>query len=152
MNTLVIYFSQTGTTKAVAENIAAIKNAELMELKPQKPYNMSYWKTIAVSLKEKFTKARPPLAMEIPDIQKYSQILVGCPIWCGFVPNVILTLLDAADLNEKHMALFTTSGATKPDKTAAELNKMYPEAKWHQPLHANGATEETIRNWMQQKP
>ncbi len=148
MSTLVIYFSQTGTTRAAAEKIAEVKEADLIEISPEKPYKMSYWKTVVTSLKEIVTKARPELAMEIPDIQKYDRILIGCPIWCGVVPNVVLTLLDALDLNGKHVAVFTTSGATQPMKLAVKLKKLYPEVKWHRPLNANGVTEEEIRNWM----
>lgn len=146
--TLVIYFSQTGTTKAAAEKIAEIKKADLIEIRSKNPYEMSYWKTVFTSLKEILTKARPQLAMEIPDIQPYDRIIFGTPIWCGFVPNVVLTLLDALNLSGKHVALFTTSGATKPIKLAVKLKKSYPEAKWHKPLNANGVTEEEIRNWM----
>lgn len=148
MSTLVIYFSQTGTTRAAAEKIAEIKKADLIEIRPERPYEMSYLKTVLTSMKEIFTKARPEVAMEIPDIQKYDRILVGFPIWCGASPNVVLTLLDALDLNGKHMAAFTTSGATKPMKLAVKLKKAYPGAKWHKPLNANGITEEEIRNWM----
>lgn len=148
MSTLIIYFSQTGTTRAAAEKIAEVKKADLIEISPEKPYKMSYWKTVVTSLKEIVTKARPELAMEIPDIQKYDRILFGCPIWCGVVPNVVLTLLDALDLSGKHVAVFTTSGATQPMKLAVKLKKLYPEARWHKPLNANGVTEEEIRNWM----
>ena len=148
MGTLVVYYSQTGTTKAVAEKIAEIKEADIVEIKPEKPYEMSYGKTVLTSLKEIFTKARPKLAMEIPDIRKYDRILIGCPIWCGGAPNVVLTLLDALNLTGKHLAVFTTSGATKPIKLAVSLKKAYPDAKWHKPLNANGITEEGIRNWM----
>ncbi len=148
MNTLVIYFSQTGRTKKAAEKIAEVKGADLVEIKSEKSYRMSYWKTVYTSLKEIFTKARPELATEIPDVQKYDRILIGCPIWCGVVPNVILTLLDAANLSGKHVALFTTSGASKPVKIAVNLKKSYPEARWHRPLNANGVTEDEIRNWM----
>ena len=148
MAILVIYFSQTGTTKGAAEKIAGLKKADLVEIKPQRPYEMSYGKTVLTSMKEIFTKARPELAMEIPDVQKYDRILIGFPVWCGVAPNVVLTLLDALDLNGKHVAVFTTSGATKPVKLAVKLKKMYPEARWHKPLNANGVTEEEIRNWM----
>lgn len=36
----------------------------------------------------------------------------------------------------------------KSDETWRKLEKVYPEAKWHKPLNANGITEEGIRNWM----
>ena len=83
MAILVIYFSQTGTTKGAAEKIAGLKKADLVEIKPQRPYEMSYGKTVLTSMKEIFTKARPTLAMEIPDVQKYDRILIGFPVWCG---------------------------------------------------------------------
>ena len=37
-NTLVVYFSATGTTRAVAEAIAAITDADLYEIRPAEPY------------------------------------------------------------------------------------------------------------------
>lgn len=148
MNILVIYFSQTGTTKAAAEKIAKAKKADLIEIRPERPYEMSYLKTVLTSVKEIVTKSRPKLAMEIPDIQKYDRILIGFPIWCGTAPNVVRTLLDALDLNGKHVAVFTTSGASKPMKLAVSLTKSYPKAKWHKPLNANDMTEDGIRNWM----
>lgn len=77
-----------------------------------------------------------------------TRFILGCPIWCGLAPNVVLTLLDALDLGGKHVALFTTSGASKPTKLAVKLKKAYPEARWHKPLNANGVTEEEIRDWM----
>ncbi len=79
MSILVMYFSQTGTTKAVAEKIAEIKKADLIEISPERLYQMSYLKTVMTSLKEKFTKARPELAMEVPDMQKYDRVLIGFP-------------------------------------------------------------------------
>lgn len=51
-----------------------------MEIRPEKPYEMSYGKTVLTSLKEIFTKARPALAMEIPDVQEYDRILIGFPV------------------------------------------------------------------------
>ena len=79
MSTLVIYFSQTGTTKATAEKIAGMKKADLVEIRPERPYEMSYVKTVLTSIKEIVTKARPKLAMELSDIQKYDRILIGFP-------------------------------------------------------------------------
>lgn len=79
MSMLVMYFSQTGTTKVAAEKIAEIKKADLIEIRPERLYQMSYLKTIMTSLKEKFTKARPELAMEVPDMQKYDRVLIGFP-------------------------------------------------------------------------
>ena len=93
-------------------------------------------------------KTRSKLSMEIPDVLQYDRIMLGCPIWCGAVPNIVLTLLDAVDITEKHIALFTTSGASKPDHPAVKLKKSYPEARWHRPLNANNMTDKEIADWM----
>lgn len=148
MSTLLVYFSQTGKTKEVAERIAKLVNANVVEIKTEKSYEMSYMATVFTSIKEILTKSRPKLSMEIPDCQKYNCILIGCPIWCGTVPNAVLTFLEQADLTGKHMALFTTSGSTKPLKAAVKLKNSYSEARWHRPLNGNDVTDEDIKSWL----
>ncbi|MDO4298698.1 MAG: flavodoxin [Lachnospiraceae bacterium] len=148
MSTLVVYFSQTGKTKELAEQIAQISGGDLAEIKTEKSYEMSYRQTVFTSMKEILTKARPALAMDVPDCQEYDRILIGCPIWCGTVPNAVRTFLDQAELKNKQTAFFTTSGATEPKKLAVKMKKYYPDARWRKPLNGNNATEEDIKSWL----
>lgn len=148
MNTLIVYFSQTGKTKAVAEKIAGLIKADVVEIKTEKSYDMSYGKTVSVSIREILTKARPALSMDMPDCQKYDRILIGCPIWCGVVPNAVLTFLDQSNLSGKSAALFTTSGSTKPMKAALKLKRAYKDVRWHSPLNGNAVTDDDIKKWL----
>lgn len=148
MRTLIIYFSQTGKTKAVAKKVSELIKADLFEIKTVKSYEMSYKKTVLLSIKEILTKERPELAVEIPNCQDYDRILIGCPIWCGGVPNAVLTFMDKAELTGKQVALFTTSGSTKPMKLASKLKKSYSDCRWHKPLNGNDASEEEIKKWL----
>ena len=148
MSTLIVYFSQTGKTKAVAEKISESIKADLFEIKTVKSYEMSYTKTVILSIKEILTKDRPELAVEIPNCRDYDRILIGCPIWCGTVPNAVLTFMEKANLRGKHVALFTTSGSTKPMKLAVKLKKKYPDCRWHKPLNGNDASDEEIKKWL----
>ena len=147
MKTLVVYFSQTGKTKAAAERIAQLSGADLVEIKTYRSYQMSYRKTVFTSLKEILLKERPELDMEIPDISVYDRILIGSPIWCGTLPNAVFSFLDKVNLNGKKAAIFTTSGATEPQEIAVRIKKKYP-AKWCRPFNANHATDETIISWL----
>lgn len=147
MKTLVVYFSQTGKTKAAAERIAQLSDADLIGIKTYKSYQMSYRKTVFTSLKEILLKERPKLDMEIPDISAYDRILIGSPIWCGTVPNAVFSFLDRVDLTGKKAAVFTTSGATEPQKIAVGIKKRYP-AKWCRPFNANHAVDEEILSWL----
>lgn len=148
MSTLIVYFSQTGKTKAVAEKISGLTKADVVEIRTEKSYDMSYGKTVAVSIREILTKARPALAMDMPDCGSYDRILIGCPIWCGVVPNAVLSFLDQAALSGKRAALFTTSGSTEPVKAARKLKKAYKDVRWHRPLNGNAATDDDIRAWL----
>ena len=147
MKTLVIYFSQTGKTKEAAERIAQLSGADLVEIKTHKSYQMSYQKTVFTSLKEILLNERPKLNMEIPDISVYDRILIGSPIWCGTLPNAVFSFLDKVNLNGKKAAIFTTSGATEPQKIAVKIKKKY-SAKWCRPFNANHATDENITDWL----
>ena len=42
MKSLIVYYSYSGITRRLAEDIALITDAELLELKPQDPYSFSY--------------------------------------------------------------------------------------------------------------
>ena len=149
METLVIYFSQKGKTKEAARRIAQLSGADLAEIKTHKSYQMSYRKTVFTSLKEILLNERPELDMEIPDISAYDRILIGSPIWCGTFPNAVFSFLDKVNLNGKKAAIFTTSGATEPQKIAVKIKKKY-SAKWCRPFNANHATDENITDWLKQ--
>lgn len=42
MNPLIVYYSYSGITRKLAEDIALITDGELQELEPQDPYSFSY--------------------------------------------------------------------------------------------------------------
>ena len=48
---------------------------------------------------------------------------------------------------EKKAAIFTTSGATEPQKDCGEDQKKY-SAKWCRTFNANHATDENITDWL----
>ncbi|MCI6302753.1 MAG: hypothetical protein MR652_06260 [Blautia sp.] len=50
-------------------------------------------------------------------------------------------------MNRKKAAVFTTSGATEPQKIAVKIKKKYP-ARWCRPFNANHAADEDIISWL----
>ena len=118
MKTLVVYFSQTGKTKAAAERIAQLSGADLVEIKTYRSYQMSYRKTVFTSLKEILLKERPELDMEIPDISAYDRILIGSPIWCGTVPNAVFSSWISKSEAEKRQQFLQPAELQKPQKSA----------------------------------
>ena len=113
-NSVVIYFSATGTTKSIALKIAQKSNSDIIEIIPKEKYkseDLNYNSDCRANREQNDSKARPEIENEI-DITKYDIIYLGYPIWWGTNPKIILTLLDTYDFTGKTIIPFCTSGSS----------------------------------------
>lgn len=74
---LVVYFSRTGNTKAVAEDIQSLTGSDLVELKTVVPYPSSYDDCLAQAQEERANNARPELSTTISNMSEYDTVYVG---------------------------------------------------------------------------
>ncbi len=126
-NVLVTYFSASGVTAKVAENLAQAIGARLYEIKPQFPYTKDDldWmdKKSRSSIEMNDKSFRPALADTKADIASHNVIFVGFPIWWYVAPTIINTFLESYDFSGKKVILFATSGGSGFGKTVAGLKK-----------------------------
>lgn len=91
--TLVVVFSATGTTKGVAEKIAAITGADIYEIKAAQEYtnaDLNWHDNNSRTTKEQNDKsARPAIASEKIDLSGCDRIFIGYPIWWGEEPRIM---------------------------------------------------------------
>ena len=86
--TLVAFFSASGVTRRVAENLATAAGADIYEIRPAVPYTsadlnwMDKKSRSTVEMKDK--SSRPELADTDADIASYDKIFVGFPIWLAY--------------------------------------------------------------------
>ena len=124
-NSVVIYFSATGTTKKIAERIATQLNSDIIEIIPKDEYkseDLDYNSDCRANREQNDSKARPEIKNTI-DISKYDTIYLGYPIWWGTNPKIILTLLDTYDFTNKTIIPFCTSGSTGISQSVNDLRK-----------------------------
>ncbi len=123
--TLVAYFSASGTTKKVAENLAQAAGADLYEIQPEVPYTNAdlNWmdKKSRSSLEMNDRSFRPAIADKNADIKAYDTIFLGFPIWWYVAPTIVNTFLESYDFSGKKIVLFATSGGSGLGKTADGL-------------------------------
>jgi len=121
MKNLVVYYSRTGNTKKVAEEISKIIKADIDEVSENKNRKgIIGWLGAG---KDAMSKKETKISFKInPD--KYDLILIGTPIW-GFtvVPAIRTYLLHNKDKLKK-VAFFSTSGGSPIDKVAIEMEKI----------------------------
>lgn len=124
-NVLVAYFSATGTTKKVAENLAKATNADIYEIKPLTSYTSEdlNWRNeksrSSIEMKDK--NSRPEIAGDTLSVKDYDTIFLGFPIWWGTAPRIVNTFLEKYDFSNKKIIIFATSGSSGIGNTDEDL-------------------------------
>ena len=114
--TLVAYFSVSGVTARVAENLAAVAGANLYEIKPAVPYSkadlnwMNKKSRSSVEMGDK--SSRPAIAAKVDNMEQYDVVFVGFPIWWYREPSIIDTFMESYDFTGKTVVPFATSGGS----------------------------------------
>ena len=154
MKTLVAYFSATGTTKAVAEDLAEVTGATLYEIKPEVKYTAEDldWnvKTSRSSVEMQDRSSRPAIVKDLKDADSYDVIYIGFPVWWYTAPTIINTFIDAYGFKGKTVIFFATSGGSSIDKANAEFKTQYPEINWKAGKTLNRATKAEIKAWVEE--
>ena len=116
MNTLVAYFSASGSTARLANTLASAADAGVYEIKPAVPYerrDLNWMDKKARSTVEMQDKScRPALADTAAPIAGADVIFLGFPIWWYREPSIIDSFLDAYDFSGKTIVPFFTSGGS----------------------------------------
>ena len=122
-NSVVVYFSATGTTKNIAQRISSKLNSDIIEIIPKEKYttdDLNYNNDCRANREQNDSNSRPEIENTI-DVSKYDTIYLGYPIWWGTNPKIILTFLDTYDLKNKTIIPFCTSGSSGITTSVNEL-------------------------------
>ena len=151
---LVAYFSATGTTKKVAEEIAKEVNGTLFEIEPETPYSEADldWKNkeSRSSVEMADSTSRPPIKNKVPDMAQYDTVFIGFPVWWYVAPTIINTFIDENDLKGKTIITFATSGGSPIEPCDSALQKTYPDLDWKGGKLLNRPTPEELKEWVKQ--
>ena len=110
MKLLIAYYSYSGITKRLAEDIALVTDGELRELKPQKPYSFSHNTAVKEARYEIENKHCPPLIEGAEPVGEAEVIFIGSPNWLKSFAPPVLTFLKTVDLSGKILIPFCTHG------------------------------------------
>ncbi len=126
---LVLYYSQNGTTKVVADEICNRLNADVEAIVPLNPYNGDYQETIERGKLEKDSNFLPEIQPIKANIKDYDVIFLGYPIWFGTYPQPVATLLSMSDFSGKKIVPFCSFGSGGLDSSIKDLKKSQPNAE-----------------------
>ena len=154
--TLVAYFSASGATKKLAQNLALATDADIYEIKPVKPYTQADldWtdKNSRSSVEMRDKNYRPEIIDDDFSVQNYDKVFLGFPIWWYIAPTIVNTFLEKHDFSGKKIVLFATSGGSRFGKTSESIKvSVSPETEVIEGsvLSPISSTED-LRKWAEQ--
>lgn len=153
-DTLVVYFSATGTTKAVAETIAAITDADLYEIQAAQPYTEAdlNWhdSSSRSTIEQNDNNARPELGGEPVTLEGYATIYIGYPIWWGEEPRILDTFVENHDFEGVTLIPFCTSSSSGLGRSGQNLAENAGSGNWLEGKRFGaGASEDELREWIE---
>ena len=126
---LVLYYSETGSTKAVAEELQKQLGADIESIECVKPYSGNFQETMQRGQREMQNGEMPELKPIKSKMANYDVIFLGYPIWFGTYANPIATLVKNNDFAGKTIVPFCSFGSGGLNTSSDALKKALPKAK-----------------------
>ena len=153
--TLVVYFSGSGNTKRVAEDIAAATGGTLFELVPVTPYTSAdlSWTTAGsrVNREHDDESLRDiPLVTTTPEnFDEYDTVFIGYPIWWGIAAWPVNNFVKNNDFTGKTVIPFATSASSGMGQSGSLLAEMAGTGNWQEGHRfSSGASKSTVEEWV----
>lgn len=150
MKSLIVYYSYSGITRRLAEDIALITDAELLELKPQEPYSFSY-NTAVKEVRAQIEKGVCPALMQYDiDVADFDTIFIGSPNWLKTFAPPVLSFLRSTDLSGKTIIPFCTHGGGGFGNMIEEYQRECGASRVMPGLAAKGTyTLSEVQKWLE---
>ena len=158
VRSIVVYFSCTGNTKAVAEEVAAQTGSELHEIVPEEPYteeDLNYNDdSCRANVEMNDPESRPAISNTIENLSDYDTIYIGYPIWWSSLPRIMNTFFDTYDFSGKTIVPFCTSGSSSISQSLSVIREAEPEAQVKEGLQVSSAgaddSSDEVSRWLEE--
>lgn len=154
--TLVVYFSQTGSTKKLAEFIAKETKADLFELKPAQSYSnadIDWTDENSRVVKEHNNIPNVEVKLEntkVPNFESYDKVFIGAPIWWGELSWVVDDFVKSNDFRGKKLIAFSTSLSSGNSESGKRLEGYTKDVQWLKgERFSSNFNEDDVKKWLE---
>ncbi len=153
--TLVVYYSASGNTKRVAEDIAEAAGADLFEIVPTEVYTNDdlNWTNsdsrVSREHDDESLRDVPLTTTEVPDWDSYDTVFIGYPIWWGIAAWPVDGFVKANDFTGKTVIPFATSASSGMGQSGSLLADMAGTGDWQEGQRfSSGASSTDVQSWV----
>ena len=154
-NVLVVYFSATGSTQAVAQTIADTLEADIFEIEPSDPYTSEdlNWTDAEsrVNAEHEDTSLRDVALVSdtVENWDYYDTVFIGYPIWWGIAAWPVSSFVAANDFAGKTVIPFCTSSSSGLGESGDLLAELAGSGNWQQGQRfRSSADAEEVVEWV----
>jgi flavodoxin len=155
-STLVAYFTRSGNTRVIAQQLQRDLSADLFEILPAEAYPADYEQTVEQARLERDRGFEPPLKGRVANIAAYGTVFLGFPIWGETAPPPVRSFLRTHDLAGKTVRPFITHGGYGPGNSLSVLKSHAPRAQilepWVMEADQERRTMTQVRQWLAANP
>lgn len=151
---LVVYFSHSGNTKVIANQIKDLTDGDIFEILPAKAYPSDYQACVDQAKKEINANYKPALKTKLKSISSYDIIFVGSPCWWATMAPPVATFLSSYDFTGKTIVPFMTHEGSRMGRYASDIKKLCPKAKILEGLPVRGSNVKeakgNVNKWLRE--
>jgi flavodoxin len=111
---LLAYFSHSGNTREIANQIHKSVGGDIFEIQAVKPYPHDYDTVVQQARQELDSGYKPVLKTKLEDIKSYDLVFVGSPNWWGTIPAPV--------------RVFCTHAGSGLGRSVTDISKLCPKS------------------------
>lgn len=155
-NVLVVYYSATGNTEAVANYIADATGGDLFEVEPAEPYTDADldWtddnSRVSQEYADESLRDMELVSTDVENWDSYDTVFIGYPIWWGIAAWPMDSFVKANDFTGKTVIPFCTSSSSGIGDSGNLLAEEAGTGDWQEGMRfRSGADEADVQEWVE---
>lgn len=149
---LVAYYSHSGNTRELAQQIASATGAAVFEIVPAAAYPSEYRAVVDQAKKEIAEGERPALKDKPESIAGYDVVFVGSPCWWATIAPPVATFLAGYDWSGKTVVPFMTHEGSRMGHSEEDIRKLCTGATVARGLSVRGgavkSSQDAVLTWL----
>lgn len=152
---LVVYYSASGYTEAVAGYIAEAADADIFKIEPVNVYTDADLDWTNQESRVVYEHDNPDarnvelVSTEVTNWDSYDTVFIGYPIWWGEAAWVVDNFVKENDFTDKTVIPFCTSSSSSLGESGELLAEMAGTGNWQNgERFRSRASEDDVKNWV----
>ena len=152
---LVVYYSATGNTESVANDIAAALDADVFELEPVDPYTEEdlNWtddnSRVVAEYENEDERDVELVSTSVDNWEEIDTVFIGYPIWWGIAAWPVNQFIENNDFTGKTVIPFCTSSSSGLGESGELLAQMAGTGDWQEGMRfRSGVDEADVQEWV----